>query len=267
MKKIIFSALSLVLVMMFSISCDETYDDLMTANVETGGILNPTKSFPYKLGGTTDFDITLTIPQGPGIVDVEIYRSYTGKGEVLDQTVSVGSANASEAVVVPVTYNYAQLSAGLGLPADEGLLAIGDAWTLRYVSVMEDGRKVDVSTKSSIAVANKYAGTYDCVGYFTHPVAASSRAIDEEKFLTPLSAYVCWGNAGDLGGSGYLVKLTVDPATNQVTCSTYGGPAEIANYPGEPNFYDPADGTFHLSYFYVGASGNRIMREVWTPVE
>ena len=37
----------------------------------------------------------------------------------------------------------------------------------------------------------------------------------------------------DLGGSGYFVKLAVDPATNLVTCSTYAAPADIANFPGE----------------------------------
>jgi hypothetical protein len=265
MKKIIFSALSLVLLVMFSTSCDKTYTDLMTANVKTGGILTPTKSIPYKLGGTPSFNISLNIPKGPGIESVDVYRSYTGKSEVFDQTVSVGSANASADVVVPVTYTYSKLATGLGLPDNEGLLAIGDAWTLRFVSNMADGRKVGVSSKSTITVANKYAGFYQCVGTFTHPVNGP-RAVNEKKFLTPVSAYACWGNAGDLGGSGYFVKLAVDPVTNLVTCSTYAAPADMANYPGEPNYYDPADGTFHLSYFYVGATGNRVMREVWTPI-
>jgi hypothetical protein len=184
----------------------------------------------------------------------------------LDQTVAVSSANKSADVEIQVPYTYAKLSEGLGLPANEGLLAIGDAWTLRYVSVMEDGRKVGVSSKSTITVANKYAGFYQCVGTFTHPTAGV-RAVNEKKFLTPISAYACWGNAGDLGASSYFVKLTVDPVTNLVTCTTYTAPAEMANTPGEPNYYNPADGTFHISYFYVGSGGNRVMREVWTPVQ
>ncbi|MBI4647226.1 MAG: DUF4361 domain-containing protein [Bacteroidia bacterium] len=118
----------------------------------------------------------------------------------------------------------------------------------------------------NISIANIYAGNYQCVGTFDHPTAGV-RDVNEEKFLTPINAFSCWANAGDLGAYGYFVTVTVDPVTNDVTCST--GPdseADMANYPGEDNYYDPGTGEFHLSYFYVGGSGNRIMREVWTPI-
>jgi hypothetical protein len=52
MKKTIFSALSLTIAVFMFVSCDNTYDDLMTANVKTGGMINPTSSIPYKLGST-----------------------------------------------------------------------------------------------------------------------------------------------------------------------------------------------------------------------
>jgi hypothetical protein len=265
MKKLIFSVLSLILTVVVFTSCDKTDVDLMTANVKTGGILIPTSAVPYKLGGTPSFDISLNILKGPGVASVEIYKSYTGKSEVLDQTVTAGSANVTEDATVTVSYDYAQLISGLDMPADETVLAIGDSWTLRYVSVMDDGRKVEVSKKSTITVANKYAGYYDCVGVFTHPTAGD-RPINELKFLTPVDANASWGNAGDLGASGYFVKLTVDPATNEVTCSTWQD-IDMANIPGEPNYYDPETGEFHVAYFYVGSTGNRLMREVWTPAE
>ncbi|MBK7712750.1 MAG: DUF4361 domain-containing protein [Bacteroidales bacterium] len=265
MKKLIFSALSLVLAVMTFTSCDNTPIDLITADVKTGGILNPTPSIPYKLGGTPSFDIEISIPKGPGIASIDVYKKYTGKSEVKDQTVSVGSINKTEDASVTVTYDYAQLISGLDMPADELTLTIGDAWTLRYVSVMEDGREVSVGKKSTVTVANKYAGYYQCVGVFTHPVNGP-RPINEKKFLTPIDANSCWGNAGDLGASGYFVRLTVDPATNLVVCSTWDN-YEMFNQPGNENSYDPATGEFTLSYFYVGATGNRLMDEVWTPVE
>ena len=265
MKKLIFSALSLILAVLTFTSCDKTPVDLMTGDVKTGGILSPTSAIPYKLGGTPSFDVTISIPKGPGIASIDVYKKYTGKTEILDQSVNVGSANATENASVKITYDYAQLTSGLDMPADETVLAIGDAWTLRYVSVMEDGREVSVSKKTTITVANKYAGYYQCVGVFSHPTAGD-RPINEKKFLTPIDANSSWGNAGDLGASGYFVKLTVDPVTNQVTCGTWQD-IEMANYPGEENYYDPATGEFHVSYFYVGGTGNRIMREVWTPVE
>ena len=265
MKKLIFSALSLFLAVLIFTSCDTTPVDLMTADASTGGILNPTPSVPYKLGGTPSFDITIDIPKGPGIASIDIYKKYTGKSEVLDQNISVGATNTTEDASVTVTYDYAQLTSGLDMPADELTLVIGDAWTLRYVSVMEDGRKVDVSKKSTVTVANKYAGYYNCVGVFTHPVNGP-RPINEKKFLTPIDANSCWGNAGDLGASGYFVRFTIDPATNLVTCSTWDN-IEMANQPGKDNYYDPATGEFHVAYYYVGATGNRLMDEVWTPTE
>lgn len=265
MKRTIFSALSLLLGVFMFVSCDQTYDDLMTADVKTGGMLKPTGGVPYKLGGTPSFNVTINVPKGPAIEAIEIYRTYTGKAvTVLDQTVNVGSANTTDAVTKTVNYTYAKLIAGLDMPADESLLAIGDAWTLSYKSVMaDDGRKVDVASKTKVTVANKYAGYYQCVGVFSHPTAGD-RPINEEKFLTPIDANSCWGPAGDLGGSGYFVRLTVNPVDNTVICSKWDA-IEMINVPGEPNYWDPATGVFHLAYFYVGGTGNRVMRETWTP--
>ncbi len=265
MKKLIFSALCLSLTIMIFTSCDQTYTDLMTADVKTGGLLNPTPAIPYKLGGTPSFTISIDIPKGPGISSIEIYKSYTGQAKVLDQTLSVGSANATAESTVTATYDYAQLISGLSMPADETELAIGDAWTLSYVSVMEDGRKVDVSKKSVITVANVYAGYYQCVGVFHHPTAGD-RPINEKKYLTPVDANSSWGPAGDLGASGYFVKLTVDPVTFLVTCSTWDDGVEMANTPGMDNYFDPVTKEFHVSYFYAGTTGNRVMDEVWTPI-
>lgn len=274
MKKLMNSVLSLVVAFFTMVSCDETYTDLMTADVKTGGILMPTSGIPYKLGGTPNFKITINIPKGPGIEAVEIYKTYTEyttdgkvknvKGPVLDRSVSISSQNASQDFSTEVTFDYTQLVNGLSMPADERVLAIGDAWTFSYVSVMEDGRKVDVAPKTSVTVANKYAGYYQCEGTFFHPTAGP-RPVSEEKFLTPIDANTCWGNAGDLGASGYFVKIYVNPADNKVTCSTYKD-IEMANMAGEPNYWDPVTGEFHLSYFYIGGSGPRIMREVWTPI-
>jgi len=246
------------------VSCELTYDDLMTADVKTGGMLDPTGGVPYKLGGTPNFDVSFTVGKGPGVQAVEIYRTYTGKTvTVLDQTVDVGLANVTDAVTKTVNYTYEELIAGLGMPEDESVLVIGDAWTLSYKSVMEDGRKVDVASKTTITVANKYAGYYQCVGVFSHPTAGD-RPINEEKYLTPIDANSCWGPAGDLGGSGYFVKFTVNPVDNTVTCSKWDV-IEMSNVPGEPNYWDPATGVFHVSYQYIGGTGPRIMRETWTP--
>lgn len=265
MKKILFATLSLVFAAFLFSACDDTFDDLMTGNVKTGGMLYPTTGVPYKLGATPSFDITLNIPKGPAIESIEIYKKYTGKAEVLDQTISIGGANATAVVTKTVTLTYAQLIAGLtGMPADESTLVIGDAWTLRYESVMaDDGRNVRVATPTIVTVANQYAGYYQCVGIFYHPTAGE-RPINEEKYMTPIDASSCWANAGDLGGDPYFVKITVN-ADNSVTCSTYEDYIEMSNVAGEASTWDPVTGVFTLNYQYIGSTGARVMREVWTP--
>lgn len=268
----VFLLIFAVLGLMFS-SCNES-EDLVTKDATTGGLVVPTGSIPYKLGATPVVNIALDVPQGPGVVSVEVYNQYfsnvdtTVSNVVLMKTIDIASANATEVASKPFTVSYAELSKGItinggALPADESLLPIGNNWLLTYTSVMADGRKIVNNSSTNIAVANKYAGFYQSVGVFTHPTAGP-RAINEEKYLTPLSAYACRIPAGDLGSYGYSVVITVDPATNAVTFSG-GTPAEMFPIADQPSFYDPATGQFTLHYFYVGGGGSRLMDEVLTP--
>jgi hypothetical protein len=255
-------------------ACNKS-EDLVTADVKTGGIVSPTSSVPYKLGNTPSIDLQVVIPQGPGITTIEVYNVYTAtadgskSAEVLMTTIDVASANATAEVTKEFTIAYADLRKdivinGNPLPADESLLPIGDSWTLIYRSVMADGRSVLNNSKTKIAVANLYAGSYHCVGVFTHPTAGP-RPIDEEKFLTPISAYTCNIPAGDLGGSGYAVDITVDPVTNDVSFSN-GVPVEILGSTTQRSYYDPATGHFFLHYFYIGGTGARVIDEEYTPL-
>lgn len=273
-NRIIFSVFLPMLALGLILSACQKNDDLLTADAKEGGLALPTKSVPYKLGATPTVPLTLTVPKGPGISKIEVYNKYVrasdglASNKVLMSTVDIASGNSSADMVKEFSVNYTDLIKGLtldgaGLPGDETLLPIGDSWVLSYESIMEDGRRVVNNAKTTIAVANIYAGTYQCTGVFTHPTAGP-RPINEEKFLTPLSAYSCRIPAGDLGGSGYAVTITVDPTSNTVSFSD-GAPTDMFAQPGKDNYYDPATGEFHLSYFYVGGTGNRLMDEVYTP--
>lgn len=271
MKRIIYSILSLIFMAMVLTSCEENYTDLMTGEAKTGGILTPTKSFPYKLGGTKNFDLTIDIPKGPGIASIEVWKKYTGKSDVLDQTISVGSANVSADTSIKLTYNYAKLIAGLDMPADEGQLKIGDAWTIRYVSVMEDGRKVDVSTKSLVSVANFFAGSYDLLMKYFHPTAGgtyptSAYGGDRKSTvsLIPISAYECTDYFGVWTDNIVTIKITPDykvSITFNRADAVSGDPNNAANV----NSYDPVTGVIKLYYYYPGSGGNRIFWAVYTP--
>jgi hypothetical protein len=256
-------------------ACNES-EDLVTDNAKTGGLVIPTSSIPYKLGATPTVDIDVTIPMGPGIASVKVFNKYvnnvdgTESNVVLMKTIDVASANVSEDLNTSYSLTYNDLKQdividGNSLPTDETLLPIGDYWELSYISVMaDDGREVVNNATTGIAVANIYAGFYQCVGVFHHPTAGD-RPINEEKFLTPLSAYSCRIPAGDLGASGYAVTITVDPETNDVSFSD-GAPTDFFPQEGKRSYYDPSNGHFYLWYFYVGATGNRVIDEEYTPL-
>ena len=255
-------------------ACNKS-EDIVTDNAKTGGLVVPTSSVPYKLGATPQVNIAVTVPMGPGITTIEVFNKYyslaTGSesNEVLMKSIDVASANAAEEILKEYSVTYADLINGLlldgaPLPSDETLLPIGDYWELSYTSVMADGRRVLNNATTTIAVANIYAGFYQCVGVFHHPTAGD-RPINEEKFLTPLSAYSCSLPAGDLGGSGYSVTITVDPASNDVSFSE-GAPVEMLAQTDKRSYYDPATGKFYLYYFYVGGTGNRVIDEEYTPI-
>jgi len=255
-------------------ACNKS-EDLVTSDAKTGGLVIPTSSIPYKLGATPTVNIDVTIPMGPGIGSIEVYNTYTSNvtgsvsNAVLMSTIDVASGNVTEQIVKSFSITYNDLKKdividGAGLPSDETLLPIGDYWTLSYTSVMADGRKVVNNASTGISVANIYAGFYQCVGVFHHPTAGD-RPINEEKFLTPLSAYSCSIPAGDLGASGYSVTITVDPVTNDVSFSN-GVPTDMFASEGVRSYFDPSNGHFYLHYFYVGGTGNRVMDEEYTPL-
>jgi len=289
MKKNIYKIVGLLMViqgLFFLNSCTEPVDYFTgeDMNYGTGGLIESlTANVPYKVGLTTNIDLNIDVLAGPQISKVEVYCQFTSKanGQSTNEligTIDVGGANANAVVSKSISVDYAKLTTGLVLNGAsipvETALAIGDYFTVTYVSIMDDGRSVVNNDKSNIAIANKYAGPYHCVGTFDHPTAGV-RDVDEEKYLTPIDITTCWGDAGDLGYAGYTVTLSVETTTVvvggktmfTVNCGTPpGGAAEMANYPGEENYYDPATGEYHVSYFYVGGTGNRIMREVWTPI-
>lgn len=272
-KTKVFLLVFTVLGFLFS-ACNKS-EDLVTKDAKTGGLVIPSGSIPYKLGATPSVSITVTIPMGPGIATIEVYNKYISlaagseSNQVLMSTIDVASANVTEEIVKSFTITYADLKKDLvldggSLPSDETLLPIGDSWELSYISVMADGRRVVNNSVTGIAVANIYAGFYQCVGVFHHPTAGD-RPINEEKFLTPLSAYSCSIPAGDLGSAGYSVTITVDPVSNDVSFSN-GVPTDFFPQEGKRSYYDPANGHFYLWYFYVGGSGNRVIDEEYTPI-
>jgi hypothetical protein len=272
MKKIIFSVLSLIIVAMLFSSCEQNYDDFMTGNVKTGGLVSPLKSFPYKLGGTTTFDVPVTIFKGPGIVSLRVYKSYTGLDEVLDRTIDVSSANVDGDVNKTLTYDYADLISGLNMPADESELSIGDAWVLTYAAVMEDGREVRNSQTTTIGVANFFAGTYEVDMKYFHPTAGGSypddpySAYTEEIDMVAISANECQVWFGVWEDTKITIKINADNSISLTFIDRSDAGQGDPNDATKISQYHPDTGVIEIYYFYPGSGGNRIFWAVYTPV-
>jgi hypothetical protein len=276
MKHIIkLGVLLLVAQVVFLNSCVEP-DDLMTADAKTGGLVLPSTNLLLKAGANQSFDVVVEIPQGPGIASLEMTKVFS-QGDTLFSNVAelapveVNSVNLNDTAFITFSLAYTDLKEGLTLdgnpmPAEETGLGIGDYWTIVFTSVMEDGRKVVNNATTVIAVSNKYAGYYQCVGYFTHPTPSSSRAINREKFLSPISQTKSLTELGDLGASGYDIYIDVQPDNTCVVTKGVTCPTDVFMSTGETNAYDPVTGHFVLNYYYVGASGPRIIDEEYTPL-
>lgn len=277
MKKIIISFFSIVFVVSVIAtfnSCELKKTDYFTSNVKTGGLLFPQSTFPYKLGETTNFTIRVNIPKGPGIESIEVSRTYTDIDiVVVDQTIDVNSANENDDAYIDIDYDYAALISGLtGMPADDNELNIGDSWTLTYVAIMEDGRRVICASATSIGVANFFAGTYDSEVNYHHPSRGAypdNGAISNfEKNLLAINANTCqtvfavWSNL-------CWITINEDNSIGYIVADDWGYDVTLGvpGYPELVSFYDPITRNIQLYYNYSGPTGYRIFHELFTPAE
>ena len=144
-------------------------------------------------------------------------------------------------------------------------------------SLVRSGKDTVIAT---FAIKNEWDADYQSVGYLYHP--SSPRALSLIKHLGTVSPNSVYCDVGDLGGSGYVALLTIDPVTNIVTISDYSTGIPIYGLPdGLPttdpgytaawsgsdqcnNTYDPATKTFYLRMGYIGSTGWRVSEEILT---
>lgn len=272
-NKIKISSLPILLVLLLLVlgACNKN-EVTVTKDAKEGGLVVPvTANFPYKLANTPTVPIELTVPAGPTIVSIEVYNTFYSTNDTASSNQVLMSTVTSISASLTFTLTYADLKKDLlvkgnPLPDDETLLGIGSYWTLNYTAVMSDGRRVVNNAKTTISVANIYAGNYQCVGIFHHPTAGD-RPINEEKFLSAISAYQVTSTTGDLGAD-YPLVITVNSTDNSCTVAKLDpNPYDLLMTAGQNSRYDPATGVFYLYYYYVGGNGlSRVIEETYTPI-
>lgn len=110
-----------------------------------------------------------------------------------------------------------------------------------------------------LKIKNPYDGEYHATGTFTHPTAGA-RAIDRDKTLGTIDGTTVQTEFADLGGSGWLMWLKINP-DNTVTLIPKGS-ASTATVQFGVNKYDPATKTYTLNYKYAGSGGDRVINEM-----
>lgn len=166
--------LTLILALSFVTSCIDEDNDELTGNAITGGLLTLNNTaIGYVVGNGSTYTATGSVYQGDvQTVKVEIYKSFTSSAgtsnEALYDTITISDTAIGDNGTFSTSFTYEDLISGLTLagsplPANDGELAIGDYWTLRYVSTLSTGEVVSNANTTKVSVGTRFAGLYRTV--------------------------------------------------------------------------------------------------------
>lgn len=271
-------------------SCIES-EDLMTASVKTGGLVDATTALQYKPGSTQSVDVEVFIFKGPTVNAINIYKRFTHitnssgnvavseSDEVLLKSIPLSDDNSIDSILVVDSFTWAELSQGIpqlpdgyNVPQVAATAKVGDYFTLSYCAALADGREVRNNPTTSIVVANFFAGYYTSNLKYFHPTLGGTYPDDpyfEDNFLKELftvsnadcsTFFALWDDA--------IMDIKVE-ADNTVTFNVKnfsyivkeGDPYDLTNR----SHYDPITKTIYLYYYYESAGGYRVFWETLSP--
>jgi len=279
MKNILKITFGILFITLLFSACEE-YDDFMTGDAKTGGLIKPSAQLPYKLYNTPTLDIEIVVPKGEPIETIHVSYYYmrmsdTTMSNVLTFDIAVDGANKSDEIVKTVTYTWETLRAGIILPSNPQIPLetdptisdfIGDYWLYSYEVTLADGRRLINNSTTQISVANFFAGKYDVTGYFYHPSAP--RDINEAKDLVAKNSSTCVTTFGDFADKTWLIEISIDNSYNVTMAFPDDGYGSQQGDPTDPSHlctYDPETGVIELWYYYYGSTGLRMAHEIYTP--
>lgn len=240
--------------------------DLVTANAREGGLVEPTKNIPYKLGATTTLDVGVTVPKGPSISQVEVYKQFVGvNGEVsnmvLYTTIDIAD-NTSGAFEFSYSTDFAEMISGLSvdgdpLPSDENVYDIGAKFVFSYSSMMSNNDVILNGNKTNIIMANFFAGKYLVDHTYRGNLTENS-----PKELVPVTATECRSSLMPSYSNETIIRvLAFDNIEVEETSGGYGVMPPPA---GENSTYDPDTGILDVWYVLFGSHD---WHEVYKPTE
>lgn len=171
MKKIFLVIFTVVFPFLFN-ACTEDraeYDEYSN-EAQTGGLLDVTSSLvSYVVGEQGPYNVTFKVNPSKIAttkVDVYVYYNRSTDGAVSNKKLLKTVTINGQVNTFTVSFNelVSGLSiAGVALPTDDGLLNIGDAFILSYVSHLDNGQAHANVATTKLSVGTRFAGKYKCI--------------------------------------------------------------------------------------------------------
>lgn len=242
MKKIKLYLLSLIVVAGI-ISCEED-SDVLTGDAVTGGLVDVnSKLVGYVVGNGNDFkySASFSVNQSEDVTTkIDVYKVFTniaGKSsnEILMKTVDVPTAMGIQNVTFDFTYNelIKDLKVdGVAISSNDGLLSIGDSWTLKYVAHTNKGKENVNAATTKVAVGTRYAGKYKVIASTYWRINVNNGDWNgDERIIESVDAttYKYVGYAGPFAGVTNTHYFTIDANLVVRTPVLYKGVAQLLN--------------------------------------
>lgn len=191
MKKIF--GYSFILMLGLAFACNEN-EDLLTDGAKTGGLLEPAStSVNYVVGnpaGPYKLEFLVLHGNSNKTKEIRLYKSFTGtekyteevEGEMVDKTFTLQSEEVLDRTLsieatkngyIETNFTLAQLIADLtvknhagtesALSSNDTQYQIGDRWSFRIETVLEDGSVIQQAFRVNISVSTRYAGKYKAI--------------------------------------------------------------------------------------------------------
>lgn len=267
MKKLLYIML-LAITPFFFIQCDSE-DDLVTENAKEGGLFEATNpSLNYVVGDGKSYAFDFVIFQSPSIktTSFDVYKSLfkgpvawsdpkdtthltadsipaTWSNEILQETITVTNTLTHSASTTPL--DFADLVEGLTIdvvgqeiPTVDADMRIGDYFSFRIVSNLDDGREVEQTTRPKLTIATRFAGAYKCVFAEYYRIGVLTYATANWPAVTQIESvdaitYKVVEYFGAAAFTGNTLYFQIDPVTLKITYPlVWAGVAQTGNdYP------------------------------------
>lgn len=153
-------------------SCTDDDNDELTGDATEGGLVNlDAAAIGYVVGNDGTYAATGEVYQGEEkTVAIDVYKSFTDSetgattDEILFETITLSDIQQGASNDFSLQFKYEDLIEGFSsIPASDSELNIGDFWTLKFVSTLEDGSQVTNANTVKVSVGTRFAGLYRTV--------------------------------------------------------------------------------------------------------